>query len=1050
MLLLSCSKVRFLLLILLLTLCSDIALYAQRVAADVDPIREYTVGLELFQKKKYAAAQERLDRIVVNGRCLPSIDQENAAYYQARCGLELFNRDGEYMMKGFIAAHPEHPKVNDAHFYLGKFYFTKKRYRSLLKQFALVDEEKLDEQYLEEFYFKKGYSHFQLEEYDMSKEALDHVLNGGAKYRSPAQYYTSYILYREGKNETALKGFVELEDDPLFGKVVPFYILQIYHRQGRSEEVLSYGTALLEKDFAQKKSGEIHRMLGEAYFNLEDYAGAVPELEMAISEMGGNRDDRYKLAYAAYRGGNLEKAVLYLEQVATEDDELSQLAHYHLGDCYLKMDKKMEARGAFRSASKFVFDTELQEDAMFNFAKLAYELSFDPYHEAVQAFEEYINKNPDSERVDEAYEFLLKVYLTTRNYEAALKSLDRIKDKNEELKATYQRVSYLRATELFRDLQFKRAIHFYKKSEKYPLDKYTAARSLFWQAESYARMHRWRAAEEHYKLFIEAPGAISIAEYGLAHYGIAYVYFDNEQHDNAILWFRKFADTEKVDLLRVNDATLRIADAYYLSKKNRKAIEYYDRAIKLDKFDTDYAIFQIAVCYGLEGQNGSKVETMKAMLENYPETDFAADAKYEIAETYFFGDNSEKAIEYFNKVIVDHPNSSYVRKAKLNKGLLFYNQSKDVDALPLFEEVADNYPATEEAKEALMKIQKIYVEKGDVPGFEQYVADKNFPDITKGALDTSYYESAEFMYVRGQLAECMKEFQNYLEKFPNGFFSLNANFYRAESALQLKLYDEAIEGYDHVLGFAKNVFTERALIAAAQIYFYQKNYNEALLRYTMLEEVAEVADNLIESRIGLMRSYYLHNNFEQAHAYATRLHRSDKVPELVLNEASLISAKCALAQNDLKMAEARFKETLLNANNEIGAEAMYNVAYIHYLNEQHEESQDLIFEMVNIFPNYGDWISKSFLLLADNYMKQDDLFQARLTLQNLIDNYDGALKEEAILKLKFVNDMEPKLEERKEEVDLEVKYEQEAPVREDIFEEEIDEEDEYELELNEQ
>ena len=98
--------------------------------------------------------------------------------------------------------------------------------------------------------------HFQQEEYDQSKEALSHVLNGGKKYRSPALYYSSYILYREGKNEAALVGFKELESDKPFGKVAPFYILQIYYRQGKNEEVLTYGKALLEKDYSESKSGE--------------------------------------------------------------------------------------------------------------------------------------------------------------------------------------------------------------------------------------------------------------------------------------------------------------------------------------------------------------------------------------------------------------------------------------------------------------------------------------------------------------------------------------------------------------------------------------------------------------------------------------------------------------------------------------------------------------------------------------------------------------------------------------------------------------------------
>ncbi|MFM1875536.1 MAG: hypothetical protein RL266_1273 [Bacteroidota bacterium] len=832
-----------------------------------------------------------------------------------------------------------------------------------------------------------------------------------------------------------------MESDKLFGSVVPFYVLQIYYRQGRSEEVLEYGSLLLQKDFAESKSGEIHRMMGEAYYNLGRFAEAVPEMEIAISDLGGNRDDRYKLAYASYRGGDFTKAVNYFQQVTDEQDELTQLAFYHLGDCYLKLDQKMEARSAFRSASKFAFDPEIQEDALFNFAKTAYELSYDPYNEAVQAFEEYIDKNPNSLRVDEAYEFLLQVYLTTKNYESAINAIDKIKQKTELQKATYQRICYVRGTELFHDLRFKNAVHYLKRSDKYPIDAKITSQAIFWQAEAYSRMKNWKAAEEHYKLFMEAPGSIGLKEFGLAHYGLAYVHFENERLTDAIAWFRKFVDHENKDSLRANDALLRIADAYYLQKDNKRAIEFYDKAIKYNTFDTDYAIFQIAVCYGLEGQNASKIETLKSMLDNYPETDFAADALYEIAETYFFTDRSQDAITYFDKVINGYPNSHYVRKAKLNKGLLHYNQSQDQKALPLFEDVAENYPATEEAKEALMKIQKIYVEKGDVPGFEAYVAKNNFPDITTGALDTSYYESAEFMFLRRNLEGAMAEFKAYLDKFPNGFFSLNANFYRAEAALELKKYDDAIVNYDRVLDFKKNQFTERSLMAAAEIYLFKKNYNDALLRFTMLEEVAEVAENLMESRVGLMRCHFLLNNFEDANRYAEKLKRSDKVPERILQEASLTSAKCAFAQGDLRMAEERFEMTLLEANNEIGAEALYNLANIHYLNDSILKAQSLIFEMVNLFPNYGEWLTRSFLLLSDTYVKQGEEFQAKLTLQNLIDNYEGELKVEAERKLVELEAKKPVLEERKDGGEWDIEFEQEGKVRDDLFE--IDEEEEY-------
>jgi hypothetical protein len=38
-------------------------------------------------------------------------------------------------------------------------------------------------------------------------------------------------------------------------------------------------------------------------------------------------------------------------------------------------------------------------------------------------------------------------------------------------------------------------------------------------------------------------------------------------------------------------------------------------------------------------------------------------------------------------------------------------------------------------------------------------------------------------------------------------------------------------------------------------------------------------------------------------------------------------------------------------------------------------------------PNYDYWLAKSFILLADNYVKLKDNFQAKATLQSVLDNY---------------------------------------------------------------
>ena len=1012
---------------------------AQRVAADTDAQREYGVGLELFQKRKYAVAQQRFEAALLRADDLPSIYVENAKYYGALSGLELFNPDGQVEMEEFVKVHSDHPKVGAAHFHLGKYHFTRKHYKEVTAQFALVDAHELDEAYLEEFYFKKGYAHFQQKQFDEAQSAFLHVVKGGKKYRSPGIFYSSYILYSQGKNDLALKGFKELESDALFGSTVPFYILQILYRQEHYEEVVTYGEPLLTRNYSKDKEAEVHRILGESYYRLNKFDNAVIHFEPAVSVMGGNRDDRYKLGYACYSSGQFKKAIGYLEQVVLEEDTMAQLAYYHMGDCHLQSNEKMEARNAFRAASRLSFIETLKEDALFNFAKLAYELSFDPYNEAVQAFSEYIEAHPNSERITESYSFLLKIYLVTKNYEAALNAIDRIPTKSPELKTTYQRVAYTKGTEQFQDLKFERAIHYFQLSEKYIMNPHISAQAKFWRAEAYERMNNPAAALEYYTAFISSPGAIRLAEYGMAYYGIGYVHFNRENYTEAATWFRTYVEQEKQDKARLSDAYMRIGDSYYLQRNTGMAIEFYDKAIKLEQPDADYAIFQLAVCYGIQGNTASKTESLKAMLENYPQTSFAADAKFEIAEGYFFSDNTALALEYFDQVITEHPNSNYVRKAKLNKGLVYYNLNEDQRALPIFKEVAETYPATPEATEALFKIQKIYIEETNVGDFERYMASKNFPDITKGALDTSYYQAAELRYVRGDLSNAIKEFGNYLEKFPNGFFAINAHFYRAESSFQLKMFEDALQDYDHVVKFAKTTFTEKSLLSAGQIYMSKQNYNEALDRFTELEKVAERAENLLESRIGLMQCHFALNAFAKADEYAQLVIRADKVPGDLVNEAHLISAKSALAQNDLRLAEARFQETLLRTNSEIGAEAMYNLAYIKFLNGNYAETEHMIFEMVNIFPNYKVWIAKAFILLADNYEKQGDLFQAKLTLQNVVDNYLGVLRDDAQRKLDVIKSNEPQPLQRQDAATFEVEFEQDGKVNPEIFEEDREE-----------
>jgi hypothetical protein len=61
----------------------------------------------------------------------------------------------------------------------------------------------------------------------------------------------------------------------------------------------------------------------------------------------------------------------------------------------------------------------------------------------------------------------------------------------------------------------------------------------------------------------------------------------------------------------------------------------------------------------------------------------------------------------------------------------------------------------------------------------------------------------------------------------------------------------------------------------------------------------------------------------------------------------------------------------------------------------------IIFEISEKYATYSKWHEKAFLLLAEVYYTQKDNFQAKATLQSLIENLDeGEHKNAAIQRLK--------------------------------------------------
>lgn len=338
--------------------------------------------------------------------------------------------------------------------------------------------------------------------------------------------------------------------------------------------------------------------------------------------------------------------------------------------------------------------------------------------------------------------------------------------------------------------------------------------------------------------------------------------------------------------------------------------------------------------------------------------------------------------------------------------LIYYNSDQNKLALELNKRIIADYPQSAEAREALTNMRTIYIETSNLAEFEDYLKTKSIT-ISASTLDSATYEAAELRYVKGDCENASKDFDAYLTRYPNAYFKLNANFYKAECDYKYGFLADALKGYVYVTEQSKSNFTEKALIKSAYIYFKRGAYTEALAAYTKLEEIAEVPSNIMDARIGQMRSNFQLKQYSMAIATSKKIIAMEKIPNEILYECHSLNAKSYLASGNDSLAMDEFVITSKLTKNELGAEAKYNIAVLQFKKAEYQASEKTIDDIIKQVPSYDYWIAKSFILWADIYMALKDNFQAKATLQSIIDNAEIAeLVEEAKQKLAAINKAE--------------------------------------------
>ena len=967
-------------------------------------LSEYDNAILLYKDKQYQSAQILFDRVKQNNN-----DQEvqsDCAYYIANCAIHLNQSNADELMERFVADYPTSTKQNQAFAEVAQFYFEQGKYPQALDYFDKVDESALTYQEIEKFNFQKGYSYFSANKRKEATSYFNKVANS-KEYGSQAKYYLGFMAYEGDDYKEASKYFDQVSGEEKYKEKLSYFQADMNFKLGDFKKAIDLGLVAMPKSTAIEKS-ELNKIIGESYFNLNQYDKALPYLSAYKGKKGKwNNTDYYQLGYAYYKQNDFENAISQFNKIIGGNDFVAQNAYYHLGESYLKTDKKQQALNAFKNASEMDFDKKIQEDASLNYAKLSYEIG-NSYQSVPDVLSAFLNKYPGTSSKAEIETLLINSYITSKNYKEALILLE--KNNTPANKAAYQKVLFYRGIELYTDGSYQEALAMFKKSIANQRNEKFTARATFWKGETEYVLDNFNEALLSFKQFNGFAEAKTTPEYKNINYNIAYAYFKLKEYDQAGNYFQNHIDAVKEDKVRLNDSYLRLGDSRFVTTKYWPAMDAYNKAIDMKTIDSDYAAFQKAISYGFVAKNDKKISDFNTFLQNFKTSQYRDDALFELGNTYVTENKTDLAIKTYDQLLSEFKNGSYSAKAILRQGLIYYNAQKDEQAITKFKKIAAEYPRTPEALEAVATARLIYVDNGKVDEYATWVRTLDFVEVSDADLDNDTYEGAEKQYLQNNVKQAITSLSSYVAKFPNGIHALKANFYLAQSYYADGLEANSVPNYDYVISKSRNEYTEQSLARLCEIHLKKDDFTKVIPVLKRLETEADFPQNVTFAQANLMRAYYDQLDYPNAVIYADKVLSNPKTDNKVKSDAQIIVARSAIKANDEAKARTAYTKLLTIAKGELAAEALYYDAYFNNKDGKFEESNKMVQKLAKDYSGYKYFGAKGLIVMAKNFYGLKDSFQATYILESVIKNFASYqdVVEEAQLELDTIKAQEAK------------------------------------------
>ena len=948
----------------------------------------------LYNNGMYIAAEQELDRLAYDMPDKRSLLYSEVMANKIMCAIALGRDDVDGLVKNLETDFPNDPQLAALKMNLASAKYDSQEYTQALVMYEGIQPRNLYKSALSEFYFKKSYCSIYAGKYDSALEGFQKVIGRRqSQYTYPSIYYSGYVNYLAGRFDDACSFFEAARKDSRFELNSDYYMVECKFMTKDYDYTIANGPGLYGKVDKEQKA-DLARMVAESYFAKGDSKNAMKHLREYINSGAElSRKDRYFAGVLSYSLDGYKDAIESFKHVIGTEDELGQSAYYYSANCYLRLRNKVAALQAFKTASQCNFDAQVQEDALFNYAKLCYDVNAD-----ISVFQQYVSQYPNSGRDDIINSYIATSSLEDKDYVAAIDAMRKISKPSDNDRENLQKALLLRSVELINQGSLRSAVPLLEESAGLEGSEMVGNMARYYLAEC-----KYDAGDYQQALSLQQDLLLSHAFSGTdmeprLDYSTGYTNFKLDNFASAEKYFTKYLQNGKgEDQSRDKDAGLRLADAYFMQNNYSAASRQYEQvAAEYDDGDL-YPWYQSALAYGLCGNTAKKLSVLEGAIKENKKSPLYMHTLYELGRTYVQQGKNSKATTCFNE-IVNMRDSLFYAKSLLELGMINANEGKYQQAVSYYDRIVRQMPKSAEARDALAAMESVYEVQNKPKEYLAYLDKMGLSGIKSSEEKADMiFNAAEQIYYSQNYTSAVSALRSFIETYPESDNVGKAYWYMAEAYRKQGRKEYAADAYEQAVARCEGEMAENATLNLADISYSLGHYEQSVEAYDSLLGMTSDESVKEKARLGKMLSYYGNRQYLKAIKESEALRDSEVYEATTRRKAEYIAAKSYVVLGNRDAARPMFTSLSEDVSDLIGAESTYILIEDLYNSGDFTAVEEKVYAFSDLQTPHTYWLAKSFIVLGDSFADRADYAQARATYQSIADGYKPANKQDDVL-----------------------------------------------------